>query len=171
MKRRASHGSSDVESPLSDALERNELATPVLENSRNDASFEQNYNHRDEVDDESAADTELLSEDSMTEFKHPSCAGERLKWWKLYTLHFMFMWSTRTYEYASVSLLSLPLLVKVWLKFLDCLSVFGLSQNSLRDFDQGHHLNRLSVGVCLRCRELDRPRTDSSVASSHHHLI
>jgi len=29
--------------------------------------------------------------------------GERAKWWKIYTMHFMFMWNTRTYEYASVS--------------------------------------------------------------------
>jgi hypothetical protein len=29
--------------------------------------------------------------------------GERWKWWKMYTLHFLFMWNTRTYEYASVS--------------------------------------------------------------------
>jgi hypothetical protein len=28
---------------------------------------------------------------------------ERWKWWKVYALHFLFMWNTRTYEYASVS--------------------------------------------------------------------
>lgn len=28
---------------------------------------------------------------------------ERWKWWKVYCLHFMFMWNHRTLEYASVS--------------------------------------------------------------------
>ena len=28
----------------------------------------------------------------------------RSKWWKIYALHFLFMWNTRMYEYASVSL-------------------------------------------------------------------
>ncbi len=28
---------------------------------------------------------------------------ERLKWWKVYALHFMFMWNSRTFEYVSVS--------------------------------------------------------------------
>ena len=28
---------------------------------------------------------------------------ERLKWWKVYALHFLFMWNSRTFEYVSVS--------------------------------------------------------------------
>lgn len=28
---------------------------------------------------------------------------ERTKWWKIYMLHFLFMWNTRTFEYVSVS--------------------------------------------------------------------
>jgi iron-regulated transporter 1 len=28
---------------------------------------------------------------------------ERLKWWKMYALHFLFMWNSRTFEYVSVS--------------------------------------------------------------------
>jgi len=29
--------------------------------------------------------------------------GERMKWWKVYALHFLFMWNSRTFEYVSVS--------------------------------------------------------------------
>lgn len=29
---------------------------------------------------------------------------ERMKWWKVYALHFLFMWNSRTFEYVSVSL-------------------------------------------------------------------
>jgi hypothetical protein len=32
---------------------------------------------------------------------------KRTKWWKIYTLHLLFMWNTRTYEYASIVLVSL----------------------------------------------------------------
>jgi hypothetical protein len=28
---------------------------------------------------------------------------ERAKWWKVYALHFLFMWNSRTFEYVSVS--------------------------------------------------------------------
>lgn len=28
---------------------------------------------------------------------------ERLKWWKVYALHFLFMWNSGTFEYVSVS--------------------------------------------------------------------
>ena len=28
---------------------------------------------------------------------------ERMKWWKIYALHFLFMWNSRTFEYVSVS--------------------------------------------------------------------
>ena len=28
---------------------------------------------------------------------------ERWKWWKVYAMHFLFMWNSRTYEYVSVS--------------------------------------------------------------------
>jgi hypothetical protein len=28
---------------------------------------------------------------------------ERMKWWKVYALHFLFMWNSRTFEYVSVS--------------------------------------------------------------------
>jgi hypothetical protein len=31
---------------------------------------------------------------------------ERMKWWKVYALHFLFMWNSRTFEYVSVSSLS-----------------------------------------------------------------
>jgi len=103
--RRSSHGSKDGEIPLSNALEGNEVTTPVLEHGGNDASFEDHPNHPDEVEDESAADTALWREDPIAGYKRPSRGSERVKWWKVYTLHFLFMWTTRTYEYASVSVL------------------------------------------------------------------
>jgi len=28
---------------------------------------------------------------------------DRMKWWKVYALHFLFMWNSRTFEYVSVS--------------------------------------------------------------------
>lgn len=28
---------------------------------------------------------------------------ERTKWWKVYAMHFLYMWNSRTYEYVSVS--------------------------------------------------------------------
>jgi len=27
---------------------------------------------------------------------------QRARWWKVYLMHFLFMWNSRTYEYASV---------------------------------------------------------------------
>ena len=32
-----------------------------------------------------------------------SLVVERRKWWKIYGLHFLFTWNSRTYEYASAS--------------------------------------------------------------------
>jgi hypothetical protein len=32
--------------------------------------------------------------------------AQRWKWWKVYALHLLFMWNSRTYEYASVSQIS-----------------------------------------------------------------
>lgn len=29
--------------------------------------------------------------------------GERLKWWKVYAMHFLFSWNSRTFENVSVS--------------------------------------------------------------------
>ncbi|KAG4439095.1 hypothetical protein IFR05_005437 [Cadophora sp. M221] len=31
---------------------------------------------------------------------------ERTKWWKIYVLHFLFMWNTRTFEYVSIILVA-----------------------------------------------------------------
>lgn len=46
----------------------------------------------------------MSEEDSVRESKNTSSrAQEKMKWWKVYALHFLFMWNTRTYEYASVS--------------------------------------------------------------------
>ncbi|TVY44297.1 Solute carrier family 40 member [Lachnellula subtilissima] len=31
---------------------------------------------------------------------------DRVKWWKVYLMHFLFMWNSRTYEYASIFLIA-----------------------------------------------------------------
>jgi hypothetical protein len=62
-------------------------------------------NIEEDVDDE----TELMDVDEEHPFEDikqvrnsTSRAEERMKWWKVYALHFLFMWNTKTYEYASV---------------------------------------------------------------------
>ncbi|KAH7327182.1 Ferroporti-1 [Rhexocercosporidium sp. MPI-PUGE-AT-0058] len=35
-----------------------------------------------------------------------SLVVERTKWWKIYMLHFLFMWNTRTFEYVSIILVA-----------------------------------------------------------------
>ena len=49
-------------------------------------------------------EVDLLNEGSNRLFKIKTpIAGERWKWWKVYAMHFLFMWNSRTYEYVSVS--------------------------------------------------------------------
>lgn len=62
--------------------------------------------------DEEFGDDEALvrsnSASSVGPTRRFSLGEERAKWWKIYALHFLFMWNIRTYEFASVSnLLSL----------------------------------------------------------------
>jgi hypothetical protein len=53
---------------------------------------------------EAIRDREIISESSvdMAAGKQ-SWQAERAKWWKVYLMHFLFMWNSRTYEYVSVS--------------------------------------------------------------------
>ena len=43
--------------------------------------------------------TSSVSEESVVTRK-----GERMKWWKVYAMHFLFAWNSRTYENVSVRL-------------------------------------------------------------------
>jgi hypothetical protein len=42
----------------------------------------------------------VMEEENFT--RDASVKEERWKWWRVYALHFLFVWNTRTYEYASV---------------------------------------------------------------------
>jgi len=50
---------------------------------------------------------------------------ERMKWWKVYALHFLFMWNSRTFEYVSVNVPQLS----VWTAtdWIDLSCCFGFS--------------------------------------------
>lgn len=52
-----------------------------------------------DVDDEEG----IWREGGNFEIERKSRGGERMKWWKVYAMHFLFMWNSRTYEYVSVS--------------------------------------------------------------------
>lgn len=62
---------------------------------------------RDSLDDNDGQESlhALLPEDNTFDV-HGEHVFPRLvegtKWWKIYTLHFLFMWNTRTFEYVSV---------------------------------------------------------------------
>jgi len=59
-------------------------------------------------------DGKRYSQESMVDELESSVSGmssdqdgktsweERMKWWKVYALHFLFMWNSRTFEYVSV---------------------------------------------------------------------
>lgn len=53
---------------------------------------------------EAIQDTDSMTEASIdvSSGKAPSVI-EKSKWLKVYALHFLFMWNSRTYEYVSVS--------------------------------------------------------------------
>lgn len=80
------------------------LPNRVIESGMGDGQME-GKNIEEDVDDE----TELMDVDEEHPFEDikqvrnsTSRAEERMKWWKVYALHFLFMWNTKTYEYASV---------------------------------------------------------------------
>jgi hypothetical protein len=71
----------------------------------------------DNIDDlESWNEDEGVSLDSIRATKDQlSLVGERMKWWRVFAMHFLFTWNVRTYEYASVSAI-LPSQVELPLK-------------------------------------------------------
>jgi hypothetical protein len=53
---------------------------------------------------EAIQDTDSMTEASVDVSLGKEPSGiERSKWWKVYAMHFLFMWNSRTYEYVSVS--------------------------------------------------------------------
>ncbi|TVY38510.1 Solute carrier family 40 member, partial [Lachnellula occidentalis] len=57
--------------------------------------------------DEAMRDSEVLSESSDDlPVSKATQQTERAKWWKVYLMHFLFMWNSRTYEYASIFLVA-----------------------------------------------------------------
>jgi hypothetical protein len=51
------------------------------------------------IDDLESSVSGLSSEEGRME---TTTWEERMKWWKVYALHFLFMWNSRTFEYVSV---------------------------------------------------------------------
>ena len=80
------------------------LPNRVIESGMGDGQMEGKNIEKDDDD-----EMELMNVDEEDPFgdirqvrNSTSRAEERMKWWKVYALHFLFMWNTRTYEYASV---------------------------------------------------------------------
>lgn len=59
---------------------------------------------------------------------------ERMKWWKVYALHFLFMWNSRTFEYVSVSFSGPSLAISTDWKDLSC--CFCVSRQPYCYFDK-----------------------------------
>jgi hypothetical protein len=59
---------------------------------------------------------------------------ERMKWWKIYALHFLFMWNSRTFEYVSVRFSELSLQIHTDLEDLSC--CLGFSRQPYCYFDK-----------------------------------
>jgi hypothetical protein len=58
---------------------------------------------------------------------------ERMKWWKVYALHFLFMWNSRTFEYVSVGWPSTPWTTGTDLEDLSCCWSFSREPYSYVD--------------------------------------
>lgn len=52
---------------------------------------------------DSELEIESLDEGETVEERKGVKKGERLKWWKVYAMHFLFSWNSRTFENVSVS--------------------------------------------------------------------
>ena len=52
---------------------------------------------------DSKLEMESLDEGEMGDGRRVVKKGERLKWWKVYAMHFLFSWNSRTFENVSVS--------------------------------------------------------------------
>lgn len=48
-------------------------------------------------------DERNISWDDRAAFLIGGKGNERMRWWKVYAMHFLFMWNSRTFEYVSVS--------------------------------------------------------------------
>jgi hypothetical protein len=77
----------------------------------NNASFEMSRLRMDhekvaEVERENESSETSEEDDSLSVFSLEGKASswdDRIKWWKVYVMHFLYMWNSRTYEYVSVS--------------------------------------------------------------------
>ncbi len=78
------------------------LPNSVAESRIDDGRMEGKNIEEDDAEEMLWVDEHELLEDMKVVKKSNSRAEERMKWWKVYALHFLFMWNTRTYEYASV---------------------------------------------------------------------
>jgi hypothetical protein len=77
------------------------------------------HHHRDSIDglvglglsleevkrtsEDSELEMESLDGMEVVEERRGVKKGERLKWWKVYAMHFLFSWNSRTFENVSVS--------------------------------------------------------------------
>jgi hypothetical protein len=52
---------------------------------------------------DSELEMESLDEGETVDERRVVKKGERLKWWKVYAMHFLFSWNSRTFENVSVS--------------------------------------------------------------------
>ena len=64
---------------------------------------------------------------------------ERMKWWKVYALHFLFMWNSRTFEFVSVSFSEPSWPIRADWADLSC--CFGFSRQPYC------HFNKVSCGT------------------------
>ncbi|KAG0646506.1 Solute carrier family 40 member 1 [Hyphodiscus hymeniophilus] len=108
IRRRSSLALKDGEDFFIDAQQ------PDLEDMKDEKPLRENGARGSEVDEDNSDYLELLNDEevcsvsSIMDLKvSQSRANGRKRWWKVYALHFLFMWNARTYEYASVVLLSL----------------------------------------------------------------
>ncbi|KAI9048413.1 hypothetical protein LZ554_007249 [Drepanopeziza brunnea f. sp. 'monogermtubi'] len=93
------------------------MAEPVVETARGDAATHRRDPLLPSPDRESTdsggresldaflAGDELLGDRTAAAREFPVVAGET-RWWKIYGLHFLFMWNIRTFEYVSIVLVA-----------------------------------------------------------------
>lgn len=81
-------------------------------NEMNDANAEVPRHGYDDWEREGKRDSEDSMDELESSLSRLSSDGsegkgtkweERVKWWKVYALHFLFAWNSRTFEYVSVS--------------------------------------------------------------------
>lgn len=68
-----------------------------------DAELDSKLNMRTHEEVEEVAPVSGMGEDDQASRDRGSTStSERRKWWRVYAMHFLFMWNIRTYEYVSV---------------------------------------------------------------------